>query len=144
MKSIHTEIEINAAPGKVWAILTDFSNYPKWNPFVISLKGEVKKGHSFRVILQQPEGKKMSFKPVCLVFDENKEFRWQGSLLVKGIFDGEHIFKMKEIAGGKTKFVQSENFKGILVPLFWKSLNSKTIKGFEMMNRSLKSRAENS
>lgn len=142
MKSIHSEIEINAAPEKVWGILTDFSSYTEWNPFVTSLKGDVKVGKTFKVVLQQPDGNKMTFKPVCLVFDENKEFRWKGSLVMKGIFDGEHIFKLKELPGGKTKFVQSENFKGILVPLFWKSLNSKTIKGFEMMNSALKKRAE--
>jgi uncharacterized protein YndB with AHSA1/START domain len=41
-KEIKTEILINASPDKVWAILTDFDNYPSWNPFITSLKGEVK------------------------------------------------------------------------------------------------------
>lgn len=31
-KEVKTEILIKAAPEKVWAILTNFENYPNWNP----------------------------------------------------------------------------------------------------------------
>src|SRR3972149_2322813 len=31
---IHTEIQINAAPESVWAVLIDFPSYPQWNPFI--------------------------------------------------------------------------------------------------------------
>jgi hypothetical protein len=120
----------------------DFEKYPEWNPFVISISGKAAVGETIKIVLQQPEGKTMTFKPKLLACEENKEFRWLGHLLIKGIFDGEHVFKMKEIAGNKTKLVQSENFKGMLVSMFWKDLNTKTIKGFEMMNKALKSRAE--
>lgn len=142
MKSIHTETEINAPIEKVWAILMDFSSYPSWNPFVKSLEGKVVEGGKFKVVLQQPEGKMMTFKPTCLSLQENKEFKWLGHLFIKGLFDGEHVFKMRKIDDKRTKLVQCENFKGLLVPLFWKDLNSKTIKGFEQMNRALKERAE--
>ena len=43
-KEIKTEILINATPEKVWTILTNFDNYPNWNPFIKSIKGEVKVG----------------------------------------------------------------------------------------------------
>jgi hypothetical protein len=142
LKQIHTEIEINAPVSKVWGILTDFDKYPEWNPFVKSFEGEIAEGNRFKVQLHLPEGKPMTFKPKCLAFKENEEFRWLGHLGIKGIFDGEHIFKMKEIEGGKTKFVQCENFGGILLSMMWKSINPKTVKGFEMMNQALKERAE--
>ncbi|RYZ45415.1 MAG: SRPBCC domain-containing protein, partial [Chitinophagaceae bacterium] len=35
-KQIKTEIVINASKEKVWAILTNFSQYPQWNPFIVS------------------------------------------------------------------------------------------------------------
>ena len=138
MKSIHTEIEINAPVEKVWSILTDFKTFPEWNPFVRSITGNVQVGSSFKVVLQQPGGSSMTFRPKCLVFQKNEEFRWLGHLLFPGIFDGEHIFKLKSLSEKKTKFVQSENFKGVLVPLFWKQLNTKTLRGFEEMNRAIK------
>ena len=143
MKSIHTEIEINAPVNTVWTILMDFEKYSEWNPFIKSIEGKGEAGASLKVLLAQPDSKPMTVKPKCQTVAVNQEFRWRGHMLFKGIFDGEHIFKMKEIEGGKTKFVQCENFDGILLPMFWKMLNTKTIKGFEMMNRALKERAEN-
>jgi hypothetical protein len=38
--------------------------------------------------------------------------------------------------------VHREEFRGILVPLLWGSLEVKTKKGFEAMNLALKQRAE--
>ena len=38
-KEIKTEILINAAPEKVWSILTNFEKYPDWNPFIKSING---------------------------------------------------------------------------------------------------------
>lgn len=142
MKSIHTEIEIKAPVDKVWSILTDFEKYPEWNPFIKSIQGDIRVGSQFKAIIQLPESKAMTFKPKCLVKDDNKEFRWLGHLFIPGLFDGEHIFKMKAIEGGKTKLVQCENFKGLLLPLFWKQINTKTIQGFESMNRAIKEKAE--
>jgi uncharacterized protein YndB with AHSA1/START domain len=44
-KEINTEILINATPKKVWSILTNFAEYPNWNPFIKSIKGiELKPG----------------------------------------------------------------------------------------------------
>jgi Polyketide cyclase / dehydrase and lipid transport len=38
-KEIVTEIEINAAPSRVWQVLTDFEKYPIWNPFIKKITG---------------------------------------------------------------------------------------------------------
>lgn len=32
MKTVSFTIEIDAPPAKVWAMLTDLSAYPQWNP----------------------------------------------------------------------------------------------------------------
>ncbi|MFM2360786.1 MAG: hypothetical protein RLY16_2779, partial [Bacteroidota bacterium] len=40
-KEIKTTIEIHASPARVWEVLTNFDEYPNWNPFIKSLKGEV-------------------------------------------------------------------------------------------------------
>ena len=142
MKQLTTEIEISAPVEKVWAILTDFEKYPQWNPFIKSVDGEVAEGATFEVTLEQPDSKPMVFKPKCLKFEKNKEFTWLGHLFMPGIFDGEHIFLLLALDEGKTKFIQKENFKGLLVPFFWKQLNTKTRAGFELMNNKLKELSE--
>ena len=142
MKEIKTEIDINAPIDKVWNILTDFKTYPNWNPFIVSLEGDVQIGSVFKVVLNPPESKPMTFKPRCLQMELNKEFVWLGKLFFTGIFDGKHIFELKENGPSKTKLVQREEFKGLLVPLLWNQLDKNTRKGFEMMNEKLKEEAE--
>ena len=44
MKELHTEIEIAAPVEHVWKILTDFAQFPTWNPFVTQAKGEIREG----------------------------------------------------------------------------------------------------
>jgi hypothetical protein len=43
---------------------------------------------------------------------------------------------------GKTKFIQREEFKGVLVSFFWKKLDVNTRWSFEMMNDKLKETVE--
>lgn len=136
-KEIMTRININATPEKVWSILTDFEDYPNWNPFVAWLKGEVKVGNTIEVSLPG-----MKFKPKVLTFDKPNEFRWLGSLLMKGIFDGEHIFKIEKDQNGTVVFHHGEKFGGILVPVFSKMLDTKIKRGFEALNEKLKQKCE--
>lgn len=136
-KEIKTSIMIQAPVSKVWEILTDFEAYPSWNPFIKSLSGEVKAGNKIKVALPG-----MNFRPTVLAFEENKELRWIGNLLFKGIFDGEHRFLLSENPDGSTTFEHAEKFSGILVGPFSKKLDRETKPGFESMNESLKMRAE--
>jgi hypothetical protein len=143
-KQISTEIVINATPQKIWAILTDFDKYPRWNPFIKSITGPVVVGNTITARIEPPDGQGMTFQPKVLVFEANKEFRWRGKLFIPGLFDGEHIFQLTDNGNGTTTFHQSELFYGILVPLFKKMLDTNTINGFKQMNQKLKEIAEKS
>jgi len=141
-KEIKTEILINTSPDKVWAILSNFSNYPNWNPFIKSITGDVKVGNKITARIEPPDANGMTFKPTVLSFETNKELSWLGSLLFKGLFDGEHRFELIDNKNGTTTFIQRELFNGILVPLFKKMLENNTKRGFEEMNKKLKELAE--
>lgn len=135
-KEISTSIQINATPEKVWQELTNFKSYPQWNPFIQSLKGDVKVGNRIDVNLGG-----MAFKPLVLEYTKNQKFRWIGHLLIKGIFDGEHQFELIANPDGSTHFIQSEKFKGILVPFVPKVFKDTKV-NFERMNQALKQKAE--
>jgi hypothetical protein len=141
-REIKTEITINASPQKVWAIFSDFENYPMWNPFIKSIKGDSKVGSKISIVLEQKNKKQMHFKPKILALEPNKEFRWLGHLLFSGLFDGEHIFELIDNGNGTTTFKQSEIFKGLLIFLFTKKKMADTKAGFEAMNQKLKELAE--
>ena len=138
---IFTEILIEAQPKKVWEILTDFENYPEWNSFVKSIEGNIKVGNTISVRIEPPNGNGLTFKPVVVAYDVQKELRWLGKFFIKGVFDGEHQFKLIDNKNGTTTFIQSETFTGILVSLFKNNLNNTKI-GFEQMNLELKELAE--
>jgi hypothetical protein len=141
-KELHSEIEIDAPAERVWRVLTDFASFPKWNPFIRSISGEPTTGEGLEVRLEPPGGQGMTFKPKVLKAEDNRELRWLGNLLVPGLFDGEHSFTIQPLEENRVRFVQREAFKGLLVPLFARSLETNTQRGLEEMNRALKERAE--
>lgn len=49
MKEIYTEIEIKAPEKQIWAILTDFTSFPSWNPFIRRISGEIREGSQLEV-----------------------------------------------------------------------------------------------
>jgi hypothetical protein len=142
MKILETEIQISASPEKVWAILTDLQKYSEWNPFIKKAQGRTEIGEKLEVSIAPPDGKEMIFKPTVKSIIVNKEFSWLGRFLFPGIFDGEHIFIIEPKDDG-CLLIQKENFSGLLVPLLWNGLDKDTRAGFELMNKSLKERAEN-
>ena len=142
MKELYAEIEIGAPVDQVWKILTDFAQFPTWNPFVTQADGETREGARLRVRIEPPGGRAMTFTPTVIRAAPEEELRWLGRLLLPGIFDGEHSFRLSPTAGGGTRFVQREQFSGLLVLLLWNSISTNTKRGFEAMNAALKERAE--
>ncbi|MFT5723405.1 MAG: hypothetical protein ACI9JN_000518 [Bacteroidia bacterium] len=140
-KEIKTHIQIEASAEKVWQVLTNFENYSNWNPFITSIKGEKVVGSNLSAEITPPNRKMMTFKPVVLKYDVNKELRWLGSAAIKGFFDGEHSFKIVEQEKGIVTFVHGEVFTGILVGLMPKMLVDTKL-GFEQMNKAIKKECE--
>ena len=141
MRELRREIDIDAPPAAVWAVLTDNRAYSEWNPFIRHLGGELREGAKLEVRIEPPGGRAMTFKPSVLAIEPHRELRWLGRLLVPGVFDGEHILHIEPLAEARSRFTQAERFSGILVPLFGGTLD-KTELGFEQMNAALKARAE--
>lgn len=142
MRELRTATHIDAAPETVWRILTDFSRYPDWNPFIPHAEGEAREGARLEVRIEPPGGRGMTFRPTVQRAEPNRELRWLGRLLLPKLFDGEHIFELHPIEDGSTHFVQREIFGGLLVPLLWRSIEPATRRGFDAMNAALKARAE--
>lgn len=142
MMGLYTEIEIDAPAETVWRLLMDFENLPNWNPFIRSIEGETKPGSPLKVFIRPSGSTGMTMKPNVVEYTENVKFSWLGSLLVKGLFDGRHEFLLESKADNKVKFIQREEFSGILVPIIWALIKKNTRRGFEEMNSALKVLAE--
>jgi hypothetical protein len=138
---LSTSIDIDAAPDRVWQVLTDLAAYPEWNPFITRAEGEVRPGGRLTLRLQPVGGRGLTIRPTVLEAEPGRRFRWLGKLGVPGLFDGEHTFTITGRDGG-VRLVQEESFRGLLVPVLARSLRRHTLPAFQAMNEALKQRAE--
>lgn len=137
-----TQVEIGASPARVWEVLTDWDAYPAWNPFIRQLRGRLVEGERLALLLQFAEGRTMSFRPTVRTLRPGVELQWRGHLWVPGLLDGDHAFQLEALDGERTLLIQRESFRGLLVPMMWRSLRRQTRRGFMLMNAALKGRIE--
>ena len=141
MRTIHTEIGIGAPAAKVWDVLIATDTWAQWNPFA-KASGRFAVGERVAVTLTPPGKSAVTMRPIIVKLDEGRELRWLGSLGIRGLFDGEHGFRVLPEDVGRCRFEQFETFTGLLVaPIMW-MVGEATRQGFEAMNRALKARAE--
>jgi hypothetical protein len=140
-KGIRTEIWIERPPAAVWQILTATDEYPSWNPFIRHLRGQLQPGARIEVEIAPPGSDAMTFRPVLLTVEPDREICWLGSLWMRGLFDGEHSFRL-ESSGGRTHLIQSEHFSGLLVGRLSDGILRETEVGFAATNEAVKERAE--
>ena len=138
MRELSTEIEFEGTPDETWAILTDLQEYGEWNPFIERIEGEMRVGGKLDIRLQPVDERGITMHPKVLAAEPGRELRWIGHLMIPGIFDGEHRFRIEAAGPGRVRFIQSERFGGILLPMLWKKLrDGGTAKGFRAMNEAL-------
>jgi hypothetical protein len=139
VKEMSATIEIAAPPQAVWAVLVDLSRYPDWNPVFREAAGEIATGKRIRLRSVHPaNGRMMTVKPKIVSADPGTELRWASSL--PGIISGEYSFRLTAADGG-TRLVQSESFRGLLVPFSGKVLD-RVQASFRSLNEAIKKRAE--
>ncbi|SDL42977.1 SRPBCC domain-containing protein [Streptomyces indicus] len=138
-------IEIEARPEQVWAVLTDFDAYPRWNPFIteaaVTSGDGLRPGATMRNRLEH-EGEATTFTPTVLEASAGRELRWLGKVGPGWIADGEHSFVIERTGHGTVRLTQSEKFTGVAVPFVTGSLNDETLPQFRAMNSALKQRVE--
>ncbi len=138
--SIQTEIVIDSAPDQVWQVLTATAEYPAWNPMIARLTGELREGNVI-AFTAGAGSDSMTFHPRILRVRTAQELRWKGSVLIPGLFDGEHRFLLDK-QGSQTRLMQSEQFSGLLVGRLTRGILRQTADQMTAMNKALKQRCE--
>jgi hypothetical protein len=133
-----TEIDIAASPARVWEVLTDFAAWPRWNPFIRQIAGSLTVGARLTTRMHPTGGRPMTFRPMVTEVAPGTAFAWRGRLLLPGLFDGLHRFRLAPMQGG-TRLHHSEHFNGILL---YAMDVARFRPDFEAMNRALKAEAE--
>jgi hypothetical protein len=142
MKEVYTEVEIEAPAEKVWGLLSDFANVPKWNPIIKTLKGNPEPGKRVYVMFNLKGLGPLPLLVKMLAYIPGREITWIGKAPVPWLLEGRHSFIVEPLDGGRCKFVHFERFSGIALPAVEGILDSKLKPNYEAMNRALKAEAE--
>lgn len=132
--------EIAAPKELVWQVITDFSAYGEWNPFVTACNAELRAGAPISMTVALGKNSRDQVEFVSEVIPgELFEYRMKpvGPLL--------HSYRQHEVIGlgdGNTRYRSTFELNGWLSGLVGLSLGSALHDGFQGMTDSLVSRAE--
>ena len=130
MRSIEATVDIEATSEVAWQVLTAFDAYAEWNPYIPSITGTATVGTRLTVELTPPGGRSTTFRPTVTEVEQGRVLEWLGRLGPPGVFDGRHRFELQPLPDGRSRLVQSERFRGLLVPVLWRSVDGPTTAGF--------------
>ena len=139
---ITTEITIGAPAYSVWGVLTDFSRYPDWNPFILKVRGAVQEKASVKYRFEFPPGFRMWATAKVLSFKPEKELRWAAHFLTPALFNGDHYFVIEQVSENSVSFHHGEIFTGLLTPLALPLLRIYGRRVYQGLNNALKERVE--
>lgn len=138
---LRTEIEIAAAPERVWQALVDFASYPEWNPYVKAVEGKLGVGERLALTLTPADGSERRQVVTVVKLEPGSTLRWTSKLLLRRLFDGEHYFELVSLDGDHTRLIHGEDLSGAMVQHMGPRLTAMA-RGFVGMNEALKRRVE--
>lgn len=110
-------INIRAPAERIWALLTNAADFPRWNSTVTSIDGEIAQGHKLK--LRVPISDR-TFSPKVTEFEPHKRMVWSDG--AAPMFKGQRTFTLTPNPDGSTDFSMVEVFKGLMLPMIKKSL----------------------
>jgi hypothetical protein len=142
VQQIHASIDIDASASLVWAILTDFASYKRWNPFIRAILGKASNGNALRLTLHRNGRSPLATSSILTYLREPRELRWRQRRLAPALFATEHRFRIESLPAGGTRFHQTEQIEGLFASFLGRGSQRATEEGFHVMNHALKARAE--
>ncbi len=139
--SLSTSITIDASRDVVWRVLTDFDAYGSWNPFYPRAEGALVEGESISLHAALPGGRTGVSKCRVHTVRPYEELRWASHLVLPGIMDADHRFRLVPVAPARTRLEQDETLRGLLIPVCG-SIVAQVRQGCEAMADALRARAE--
>jgi uncharacterized protein YndB with AHSA1/START domain len=125
-------IDIQADKSIIWALLTNASDFPRWNSTVLSIDGSIGKGEKIK--LKAKLDPKREFKLTIKEFDPENKLVWGDAM-------GNRVYTLKTIGNNLTNFSMIEKIGGPLFPLFAKMIPPFD-EAFEQYAKDLKKEAE--
>ncbi len=131
------EIRVQAEAEIIWAMLTNASDFPRWNSTVTSIEGPIAQGQKLSIKVKLDP--KRVFKPKVKVFEPKAQMTWEDG--AAPFFKGVRTFTLTANTDGSTTFSMVETMGGIMFPMAAKSIPDFKAT-FEQYVKDLKNEAE--
>ena len=105
------ELNISAQAERVWGLLTDATDFPRWNSTVTRVEGQIREGAQLR--LHVP-GTDRTFTPRVTGVVRDTRMTWTGGFFP--VFKGVRTFALRPCHDGSTDFLMEERFSGLMLP----------------------------
>jgi len=135
---VHTEVRIDAAPGRVWDVFADFERYPEWNPYITSMRGEWKAGGKIGILVRNLDGSEGKYRPDVYEVIPGRSLVWGTDGKYPGLIKARHSFSLVPDGEG-TRFIHAEKVSGWTVRGLDMTIYEPTYRNF---NEALKKRVE--
>ncbi len=122
---------IHANISTVWRLLTNASDYPKWNTTIVSLEGEIRLGEKIKLKSTLDTSRTFTLKVKEMI--PNQRLVWGDAM-------GKRIYLLEK-KGAATVFTMTEKIGGPIFPLFANKIPSFD-ESFEQFVSDLKKEAE--
>ncbi len=134
------QVDIEASPEQVWAVLTDFPAYPIWNPFIYPVRGTPRPGSLLEVTLHPGTGP-VTYQATVVTAEPNRELSWTGQVLSAGVYTETFTFTIEPLHDGGARLAARETGKG-LAPVGWFAGDGDVPRGLDQMVKALRNRVE--
>lgn len=124
--------KINADAAVVWALLTQASDYTRWNSTIVSLEGEIREGEKIK--LKSTLDEKRTFKLKVKAFIPEQRLVW-------GDGQGNRTYTITKQGKEGVTFTMTEKIGGLMFPLYAKFIPPFD-ESFEQFAADLKKEAE--
>ena len=138
MIAYQATITISATPETIWGFLTDAPSYPSWDPSADRIEGTIAPGETIKAYSKLSPGR--AFPAKVTEFIPGQKMTWSGGMPL-GLFKGVRTFTLNSQEEKPVEFTLREEFSGLLLPLFSKTIPDLT-KTFENFVAGLKRVAE--
>ena len=130
-RSTEVDIQIQADPSIIWALLTNAEDFPRWNSTVLDIEGEIQTGNKIKLKSYLDPDRIFKIKIKDMI--PNEKMIWGDAM-------GTRIFNITVDELG-SRFHMYEKIGSIMFPLFAKKIPDFT-ESFERYAQDLKKEAE--
>lgn len=110
-------INIRAKPDRVWMLMTNAADFPRWNSTVKSIEGKIALGQTIKLVAAISPDRVFNLN--VIEFIPEKRMVWSDG---NAMFKGVRTYTLSPKADGSTDFRMSEVYTGLMLPMIAGSL----------------------